>query len=272
MSGRTSIEWTDLSWNPHTGCDKVSDGCKNCYAEKQAIHNKRMEIGSCEKGRMHIDSCRYSNGFKLTLHRDLLERPKHWRKPRRIFVNSMSDLFHKDVPLEFIQGVFKTVIETPRHTYQVLTKRQERLTALSPMLPWPKNLWMGVSVENNDYTSRIDHLRLTGAQVKFLSLEPLLGPLPDLNLNGINWVIVGGESGPKARPMDPAWVKNIRYQCVLAGVPFLFKQWGKKSNNPDPLDPTIKNKANPKGAKGGRTLDGRTWLEFPKNVEKKGII
>ncbi len=230
----SKIEWTDATWNPVTGCNKVSPGCKFCYAERLS---KRLKATGMAK---------YRNGFAVTLHSDTLEIPLRWRKPRSIFVNSMSDLFHDEVPDDFIAAVFDVMARAHWHRYQVLTKRPERVVRLNSRLPWPAQVWQGVSVENADYAHRIDALRETGAAVKFLSLEPLLGPLPNLDLSGIDWVIVGGESGPGARPMQPEWARDIRDQCVDAGVPFYFKQWGgvfKKRN--------------------GRELDGRTWDEMP---------
>ena len=230
----TKIEWTDATWNPVTGCNKISPGCKHCYAERLS---KRLKATGMAK---------YRNGFAVTLHPDTLEIPLRWRKPRSIFVNSMSDLFHVDVPEPFIREVFDVMERAHWHRYQVLTKRAERVAELSDTLPWPPQVWMGVSVESQGYVHRIDLLRSTNAQVKFLSLEPLLGPLPDLNLDGIDWVIVGGESGPGARPMQPNWAREIRDQCVDVGVAFHFKQWGgvfKKRN--------------------GRELDGHTWDQIP---------
>ena len=235
MSARSTIEWTESTWNPLTGCTKISPGCKHCYAERMA---RRLQA---------MGNPNYRNGFKLTLHEHVLEYPLRWKKPQMIFVNSMSDLFHRDVPLEFILRVFDVMRRAHWHTFQVLTKRSERLLALDAELDWPPNVWMGVSVENQDYTFRIDHLRQTGAHVKFLSLEPLLGPISALDLTGIGWVIVGGESGPGARPMKGEWVQGIQRQCQVARVPFFFKQWGgvwKKRN--------------------GRLLDGRTWNEMPR--------
>jgi len=232
---QSSIEWTESTWNPLTGCTKISPGCKFCYAERMA---KRLHG-------MHQP--RYANGFELTLHEDLLELPLSWKKPQRVFVNSMSDMFHQDVPLAFIQKAFDVMRRASWHQFQVLTKRSDRLLELSPTIAWPGNAWMGVSVERQDYVSRIDDLRGTGAAVKFLSLEPLLGSLRDLNLAGINWVIVGGESGPGARPMDVQWVLDIRAQCRAAGVPFFFKQWGGFNKK-----------------KSGRLLEGRTWDEWPR--------
>ena len=234
MSTHSSIEWTESTWNPVTGCTKVSPGCKHCYAERMAMRLKAM------------GQPKYANGFKLALHEDTLEQPLDWRKPNIIFVNSMSDLFHKDVPLPFIHKVFDIMHRASWHTFQVLTKRSRRLLELNPEIDWPSNVWMGVSVENRDYTFRIEHLRQTDAQIKFLSLEPLLAPLPGLNLRGIDWVIVGGESGPGARPMAEEWVVDIRDQCRVARVPFFFKQWG-----------GVRKKRT------GRVLGGRTWNQMP---------
>ena len=234
MAQGSKIEWTDATWNPVTGCNKISPGCKHCYAERLS---KRLKATGMAK---------YSNGFEVTLHPDTLEIPLRWRKPRSIFVNSMSDLFHVDVPEPFIRDVFDVMERADWHRYQVLTKRAERVADLSSALPWPSQVWMGVSVESQDYAHRIDLLRETDARVKFLSLEPLLGPLPNLDLDGMDWVIVGGESGPGARPMQPDWVREIRDQCIDSGVAFHFKQWGgvfKKRH--------------------GRELDGRTWDEMP---------
>ena len=234
MGQASTIEWTESTWNPLTGCTKISPGCKHCYAERMALRLQAMGQPN------------YAGGFELALHENALELPLKWKKSQTIFVNSMSDLFHKDVPVEFIVKTFDVMRRADWHKFQVLTKRSERLMELSPMLPWKLHIWIGVSVETLKYTPRIDHLRQTGAMVKFLSLEPLLGPLPGLNLEGIDWVIVGGESGPGARPMDPAWVLEIRDQCLDARVPFFFKQWGG----------TRKKKA-------GRELEGRTWDEMP---------
>jgi protein gp37 len=234
MGAKSSIEWTEATWNPLTGCSKISPGCKNCYAERMSIRLKAMGQPN------------YSNGFKLTLHEESLDIPLHWKKPMNIFVNSMSDLFHKDVPMEFIEHVFDIMNQAQQHRFQVLTKRSERLRIISSQLHWASNIWMGVSVENQDYVYRIDQLREIEAAVKFLSIEPMLGPLNDLNLDGIDWVIVGGESGPGARAMDPAWVAEVRDQCLIAQVPFFFKQWGGVNKK-----------------KAGRQLDGRTWNEMP---------
>lgn len=232
---QSSIEWTEVTWNPTTGCDKLSAGCKFCYAE---VMTKRLKAMGQEK---------YADGFKIIrTHESELTRPFAWRKPTTVFVNSMSDLFHVNVPLPFIKRVFDTMNQTPRHTYQVLTKRAELLEEFSPELTWTDNIWMGVSVEDYRVRDRIEGLRNCGAKTKFLSLEPLLGPLPNLDLTGIHWVIVGGESGRKPRPMKEEWVEDIRQQCEAAGVAFFFKQWGGK---------------NKKAA--GRELNGRTYDEMP---------
>ncbi len=243
MATQSGIEWTEATWNPTTGCDRVSPGCDNCYALTLA---KRLKAMGSEKYQADGDPRTSGPGFKLTLHPDVLELPKTWRQPRVVFVDSMSDLFHPEVPVEFIRAVLEVVHETPHHTYQVLTKRSQRLVSLADQFDWPTNLWMGVSVESARYRFRINHLREVPAAVRFLSLEPLLGPLADLQLDGIHWVIVGGESGPRARAMDPAWVEGIRDQCVRAQVPFFFKQWGGRT---------------PKA--GGRLLGERTWDEMP---------
>jgi len=240
MATKSSIEWTESTWNPITGCNKISPGCKNCYAERMSKRLKAM------------GSANYENGFNLALHEHVLELPLKWKKPQTIFVNSMSDLFHKNVPFEFIQKVFDVMNKTPWHTYQVLTKRSDRLKELNKKLIWTKNIWMGVSIENQDYTHRIDDLRNTSAHIKFLSIEPLIGPVRRLKLNKIKWVIVGGESGPKARPMMEEWVLDIKDQCQEVGVPFFFKQWGGKNKK-----------------KAGRLLEGRTWDELPK-IKKAG--
>ena len=234
MATGSSIEWTEATWNPVTGCTKVSPGCKHCYAERMA---RRLHA---------MGQPNYRNGFRLTVHDAMLDLPLEWRRPRVVFVNSMSDLFHRDVPAPFVRRVFDVMQRASWHTFQILTKRSDRLLELSADLPWPPNVWMGVSVESAKYALRIDHLRETGAAVKFLSLEPLLGPLDALDLTGIDWAIVGGESGPKARPMDPLWVTGIRDQCRRAGVAFFFKQWG-----------------GPNKKRTGRTLEGRTWDEMP---------
>ena len=234
MSDQSGIEWTDATWNPVTGCTKVSPGCKNCYAERLAVRLRAM------------GNPRYRNGFEVTLHPDQLPLPIRWRRPKRVFVNSMSDLFHEAVPDEYIRRVFDVMSEADWHTFQILTKRSDRLAALAPDLPWPLNVWQGVSVENARYTWRIADLQTVPAAVRFLSVEPLLGAIPQLPLEGIHWVIVGGESGGGRRPMAAAWAREIRDQCAHAGVAFFFKQWGGRT---------------PKA--GGRLLDGRTWDETP---------
>ncbi len=234
MAQGSGIEWTESTWNPVTGCTKISPGCKYCYAERMA---ERLQAMGQEN---------YRDGFRLTLQPHMLELPMRWRKPQTIFVNSMSDLFHKDVPLEYIQRVFDVMRSARWHRFQVLTKRSERLGELDSKLEWAPNIWMGVSVESDKYRSRIDDLRGTNAVLKFLSLEPLLGPLYDLDLRDIDWAIVGGESGPNARPMDPAWAIDLRDQCRRAKVPFFFKQWGGKNKK-----------------RAGRVLEGRTWDEMP---------
>ena len=237
MATHSGIEWTESTWNPLTGCTKISPGCKHCYAERMA---KRLHA---------MGQPNYVNGFKLTMHEHALEKPLEWKTPQVIFVNSMSDLFHKDVPLEFIKRVFDVMKRAHWHQFQVLTKRSERLRDLSPYLEWADNIWMGVSVENEKYIYRIDDLRKTGAKIKFLSVEPLIGPLPKINLKGINWVIVGGESGPGARPLEREWVVGVRDQCLKSKVPFFFKQWGGVQKK-----------------KAGRLLDGRTWDQMPVDI------
>ena len=237
MAGPTRIEWTDSSWNPVTGCTKVSPGCQHCYAERMASRLKAMGQET------------YRNGFELTLHPSVQSAPLRWKKPRTIFVNSMSDLFHEAVPLDFIQQVFAVMQRAHWHRFQILTKRSARLREIATDLTWPPNVWMGVSVEAERYLPRIAELNTTGAAVKFLSLEPLLGPLPGLNLNGIDWVIVGGESGPRATPMQEEWVLEIRDQCVASGVPFFFKQWGGVNKK-----------------RAGRVLQGRTWDAMPSDA------
>ena len=234
MSLNSNIEWTEATWNPTTGCDKVSSGCKYCYAERLALRLKAM-------GQLN-----YSNGFKLTLQRHMLDVPMKWKKPRVIFVNSMSDLFHDSVPLSFIQEVFAVIHKANWHRFQILTKRSDRLLEINSYLRWTQNIWMGVSVENDSCTYRIEHLVRSKAKLKFLSIEPMLGPIETLPLTGIDWVIVGGESGPKARPIQNEWVINIKNQCHKARVPFFFKQWGGKNKK-----------------KSGRLLEGRTWNEMP---------
>ena len=234
MADRSRIEWTDATWNPVTGCTKVSPGCKHCYAERMA---GRLQAMGAQK---------YQAGFRVTLHPGALTAPLAWRAPRRVFVNSMSDLFHQDVPDSFIQQVFGVMAQAPRHTFQVLTKRPERAEAMQATLVWPTNVWLGVSIETEDWLDRADRLRRISPARRFLSLEPLLGPLPSLTLDGIDWVIVGGESGPKARPMSADWVRAIRDACLREKVAFTFKQWGGRAKHLT-----------------GRTLDGRTWEQAP---------
>ena len=234
MGLKSAIEWTESTWNPVTGCTKISPGCKFCYAEKMSARLQRMGQPN------------YRNGFELTLQPHMLELPLQWKRPQSIFVNSMSDLFHDDVSLTYIQQVFGVMRRASWHRFQVLTKRADRLAKLDSSIEWPANVWMGVSVESSEYVARIDSLRQTRAHVKFLSLEPLLGPLPGLNLQNIDWAIVGGESGHGARPVREEWIVEIRDQCRKAGVAFFFKQWGGRNKK-----------------KSGRLLEGRTWDEMP---------
>jgi protein gp37 len=236
MAGTSDIEWTEATWNPVTGCSKISPGCKNCYANRLALRLQAMGQPN------------YRNGFDVTLHSQTLEIPLNWKRSKTIFVNSMSDLFHKEVPTEFIEKVFSTMRQAYWHRFQVLTKRPDRVKHLDLILDWTKNIWMGTSVESPEFAFRIDALRETRARIKFLSIEPLLKRCPDLDLNGIDWVIVGGESGPGARPMKPDWVREIRDQCKDQKVAFFFKQWGG----------TFKKRT-------GRVLDGRTWDELPES-------
>jgi protein gp37 len=231
---KTAIEWTESTWNPVTGCTKISLGCRHCYAERMA---KRLRAMGQE---------RYRNGFRVTMHRDQLESPLRWRKPQMIFVNSMSDLFHRDVPTAFIREVFQVMQAATQHTFQVLTKRARRMASLADRLPWPQNVWMGVTVEAEEYCWRLDCLRRVPAAVRFVSLEPLLGPIRRLPLDAIDWVIVGGESGPYARPLEAEWARSARDQCLAAGVAFFFKQWGGVQRNSR-----------------GRRLDGRLWEQYP---------
>lgn len=237
---QSSIEWTEMTWNPTTGCDKISAGCKFCYAEVMARRLKAMGV---EK---------YAKEFELVIHEDELKTPYTWKKSRMVFVNSMSDLFHKDVPIEFIQKVFRVMKENPQHVFQILTKRADVLLYYDKegLLDWTHNIWMGVSVENKTFMNRIDLLRQTKARTKFLSCEPLIGPLPDMNLNGIDWVIVGGESGRKPRPMKKEWVIDIKEQCKKKDVAFFFKQWGGTNKK-----------------KTGNLLNGRKYLEMPEIIE-----
>jgi protein gp37 len=238
----SSIEWTDATWNPTTGCDRMSPGCDSCYALTLAARLKAMGQA---KYQIDGDPRTSGPGFALTLHPDTLELPMRWSRPRMIFVNSMSDLFHPEVPLDYIRRVFEVMRGTPQHTYQVLTKRSKRLVMLADQLDWPANLWMGVSIESQAYAFRADHLRKVPAKVRFLSIEPLLGPT-EVDLARIAWVIAGGESGRDARPVEASWLIAIRDACVTSGTPFFFKQWGGR---------TPKSK--------GRVLDGRTWDQYP---------
>lgn len=268
MSTSTTIEWTQRTWNPVTGCTKVSAGCANCYAEKMSARlagfaRSRIENGGDPGGfgpYLHvINNGRWKGN--VYLNRRVVHDPFRWCKPSVVFVNSMSDLFHEDVPDDFIAEVFGVMNRCPLHTFQVLTKRPERAAALSRRLDWTANIWMGTSVENAHVLDRIDHLRRADAAVRFLSVEPLLGPLPKLPLPGIDWVIVGGESGPGARPMAVDWAREIRDRCLATGTPFFFKQFGVLSNNPDLQDPTAKE--NGGKTKGGCRLDGLVWHQMP---------
>jgi len=237
---KTTIEWTESTWNPVTGCTRISPGCQHCYAERMS---RRLRAMGQE---------RYRNGFRVTTHPDVLDLPLSWRKPQVIFVNSMSDLFHEKVPAEFIQRIFAVMGQAEHHVFQILTKRADRLAELAGQLTWAPNIWMGVTVEMQAYASRIEQLRTVPAAVRFLSVEPLLGPIMDLPLDGIHWVIAGGESGPNARPMHLDWARAVRDQCRAAGVPFFFKQWG-----------GVRRK------EAGRVLDGRTWDEYPRNAGQR---
>lgn len=243
MADRSSIEWTEATWNPVTGCDRISEGCDNCYALTLA---KRLKAMGAPKYQNDGDPRTSGPGFRVTVHPGALDQPTKWRSPRVVFVNSMSDLFHARVPVSFVKDVFDVMRDTPQHTYQVLTKRAIRARRLSDQLDWPENMWLGVSVETAEYFDRIDQLRQIPAAVRFLSCEPLLGPLDGIDLEGIGWVIAGGESGPNYRPMQVTWAQSIRDACVDAEVPFFFKQWGGRT--PKQL---------------GRELDGRIWSEYP---------
>lgn len=236
--GKTKIEWTESTWNPTTGCTKISSGCANCYAERMAIRLKAM------------GTPKYANGFEVTMHEDCLTEPYSWKKHKVIFVNSMSDLFHEDIPFEFIKKVFKVMNENPQHIFQVLTKRADLLLKYSPKLNWTSNIWMGVTVEDFKAKSRIDYLRKTGAAIKFLSCEPLISDLGKMDLENINWVIVGGESGPKSRPIEEDWVLDILSQCKSADIPFFFKQWGGVNKK-----------------KTGKELQGEIYQEMPEIME-----
>jgi protein gp37 len=239
MAAGSPIEWTESTWNPVTGCTKISPGCKHCYAERMS---ERLQL---------MGQPNYRNGFALTLQRHMLELPLRWKKPQRIFVNSMSDLFHKHVPADYVLRVFDVMARAHWHQFQILTKRSERVLELSPHLDWRPNIWMGVSIESQEYVFRVDHLRRTEAAIKFLSVEPLLGPIHQLDLSNIDWVIVGGESGPGARPILKQWVVELRRHCRVARVPFFFKQWGGVHKK-----------------RAGRELDGRTYDEMPRTDER----
>ncbi len=231
----SKIEWTEVTWNPLTGCTKISDGCANCYAANFA---RRLQA---------MGNARYQNGFKPTVHEDLIELPKSWKAPKKVFVNSMSDLFHEDISTETILKIFKIMNECPQHQFQILTKRSERLKEIASQINWTDNIWMGVTVENNKYYSRIADLKETGARIKFVSAEPLLGSLSEIDLDGIDWLIVGGESGPHSRVMEKAWVEELQQIAKKAKVAFFFKQWGgfnKKKN--------------------GKLLNGKIIQEYPK--------
>ena len=234
MAGNTKIEWTERTWNPVTGCSKISEGCRNCYAEKMAARLQKM------------GNPRYKNGFAVTLHEDLLNIPLKWKKPSKIFVNSMSDLFHEDIPFEYIQKVFRIMNLANQHVFQILTKRAERMVELAPYLSWAPNIWMGVTVEDNDNKGRIDLLRQVPANVRFISFEPLIGKVNEPDLTNIDWAIVGGESGSSSRPIEIEWVLHLKEVCELHDVAFYFKQWGGKNKK-----------------KAGRLLLGRTWDAYP---------
>lgn len=243
MGAKSSIEWTESTWNPVTGCSQVSPGCANCYARRMAA---RLQAAG---------NPRYSRGFTVTLQEDLVDLPSRWRTPRMVFVNSMSDLFHEDVPARFIRSVFATMVSAGHHTYQLLTKRADRLADMAPELPWPPNVWAGVSVETQEYAGRIDALRQVPSAVRFVSFEPLLGPVENVDLSCIDWAIVGGESGTRARPMREAWAVSLRDQCVEAGVAFFFKQWG-----------GVRRK------EAGRELGGRTWSQMPPGGQHRLVV
>lgn len=251
VSNGSSIEWTEATWNPTTGCDRVSSGCDNCYALSLA---KRLKAMGVAKYQTDGDPRTSGPGFGVKLHPDTLRLPQTWSKPRLVFVNSMSDLFHARVPTDYVQRVFAVMAASPMHSFQILTKRSRRLVRIASQVEWPSNVWMGVSVEKDDQCARVDDLRAVPAAVRFLSLEPLLGPLPSLDLTGVNWVILGGESGPRARPIDPEWVREVRDHCIGLNVPFFFKQWGGHT---------------PK--RGGRILDGRTWDQMPRLGESHDV-
>lgn len=239
MADGSAIEWTEATWNPVTGCNKVSPGCAHCYAETFA-----------ERWR-GIPGHPYEQGFDLRLWPERLEQPLKWKRPRLVFVNSMSDLFHEDIPEDYIRRVFDVMVEASHHTFQILTKRHERLSEIAERLPWPKNVWMGVSIENRRFVHRADHLRMVPSAVRFISAEPLLGQLEGIDLSGIDWLIAGGESGPRHRPVKEEWLVDLRDRCKAEGVAFFFKQWGGRR---------------PKS--GGRELDGRTWDQMPQTLAR----
>lgn len=244
MAGnKTKIEWTDTTWNPLTGCSPISDGCKNCYAIKMA---RRLQA---------MGNRRYKNGFAVTLHPDLLDAPLSWKKPKMVFVNSMGDMFHEDVPLEYIQQVFATMEKASQHTFQVLTKRSSRMADLAAQLPWPKNVWMGVTIESDKYLYRAENLRKTPAVVKFISVEPMIGPVCEIDLQGIDWVIVGGESGAQARTIEKEWAIAVRDKCTASAIPFFFKQWGGSNKK-----------------KSGKILEGEIWDQFPPHAAKNNRV
>ncbi|HNR11199.1 MAG TPA: phage Gp37/Gp68 family protein [Nitrosomonas europaea] len=242
MATQSAIEWTESTWNPVTGCTKISAGCANCYAERMA---RRLQA---------MGQYRYRNGFEVTLQPEALDEPARWKRPRMVFVNSMSDLFHEAVPTAFIRQVFDVMKANRRHTFQILTKRSPRLRELAPSLDWPDNVWMGMTVEREDYRDRVTDLRTVGCAVRFLSLEPLLGPMSQVDLAGVDWVIVGGESGPGARPMEAEWARDVRDRCVAMGIPFFFKQWGGVNKK-----------------RAGRLLDGHLWSQYPKALERQPL-
>jgi protein gp37 len=252
---KSNIEWTETTWNPTTGCTKISTGCLYCYAETMS---KRLKAMGMDK---------YKEGFKIAVHYNALNEPYKWKKPTVVFVDSMSDLFHNDIPFEFIKSVFEVMNNTPQHTYQVLTKRSERLMQIAPLLNWTSNIWMGVSVENEHVAERITHLVKTPAFIKFISCEPLIGPLYSLQLDLIDWVIVGGESGHKAREIKQDWIDYIHNECQTQNVPFFFKQWGKKHFNVNFNDPTMF-KGHKQYAKGGCELNGQIIQEMPRPAYK----
>ncbi len=282
MADRSSIEWTQATWNPTTGCDRTSMGCDHCYALTLA---RRLKAMGNPKYQADGSPRTSGPGFGLTLHDDQLGLPHRWVSPRVVFVNSMSDLFHESVPDSFIDAVFSVMADTPRHTYQVLTKRSKRLASWGARREWPPNVWMGVSVENAQYRFRVDHLRRVPAAVRFISAEPLVGPISGLDLSGVAWLIAGGESGPRARPMHPEWVRELRDQCVASGTAFFFKQWGTWAHDPaGDLAVTVGGELVERQALGavpgapspvrrlgrraaGRRLDGRTWDQMPRLAE-----